>query len=633
MTPVVASAAPPLEIYGKLPAIEAAAISPSGDHVAVIARLAEERKLIVFDNTKKLVLQAPLGNAKIRNLSWAGDAAVLIDKSSTDHLEMGFTTDKAELLATIVVPLTGAKPWVVFADDRMITGGVTGSYGVIEKQGKWFGYFGGITFDKGSAEPGDGYLTTTAPVLYEVDLQTGRDHKIAPRTDGKFRRWLVGPDGTVSATFDSTDGGNWSIRNSAGQKIASGANPSGDVGLVGFGSVAGTIIYSDRRENDTDDHWYQVPLAGGTAQEILKNVKIKDTIFDRRKRTLAGYEIDGDFPTYYLFDARQQKIVTATQKAFPGAAMHLVDWNDTFDRLIVMTEGAADPQSWWLVDIKTGKAEQLGDSYALQPQDIAPVQMVHYAAADGSDIAAVLTLPPGRAARNLPVVVLPHGGPTARDYPRFDWWAQAFASRGYAVLQPNFRGSSGYGVEFELAGNGEWGRKMQTDISDGLAYLAKQGIVDPRRACVMGASYGGYAALAGVTLQHGVYRCAVAVAGVSDLSKFAANELKESDYSKMSRRALKTELGSGRDLTAVSPIRFAATVAAPVLLIHGKDDTVVPFNQSSDMAAALTAGGKDVELLTLPHEDHWLSQSDTRLMMLQSALAFVQKHNPADPAQ
>lgn len=181
-----------------------------------------------------------------------------------------------------------------------------------------------------------------------------------------------------------------------------------------------------------------------------------------------------------------------------------------------------------------------------------------------------------------------------------------------------------------MAGNGEWGRKMQTDISDGLAELVRQGIVDPTRACVMGASYGGYAALAGVTLQHGFYRCAVSVAGVSDLGRLYQTEMSRSGGNRTMMRSLKAEIGSGRELKDVSPVRFAERADAPILLVHGKDDTVVLYEQSTNMAGALRRAKKPVELVTLPGEDHWLSRSVTRQTMLQAALDFVQKHNPAD---
>ena len=148
----------------------------------------------------------------------------------------------------------------------------------------------------------------------------------------------------------------------------------------------------------------------------------------------------------------------------------------------------------------------------------AEVRNLTYLAADGLAISGFLTLPRDLPEKNLPLVVMPHGGPAVQDTQRFDWWAQALADQGYAVLQPNYRGSD-VNFKFIEAGYGEWGRKMQTDLSDGVEYLAKAGIVDPSRVCIVGASYGGYAALAGVTLQSGIYRCAVSVAGLSDLPR------------------------------------------------------------------------------------------------------------------
>ncbi len=295
-----------------------------------------------------------------------------------------------------------------------------------------------------------------------------------------------------------------------------------------------------------------------------------------------------------------------------------------------MTEGVGDPQTWWRVDIRTGAAGELGVSYPMDAGSVGPMQMVRYKAGDGLEVEGVLTLPPGREAKNLPVIVLPHGGPSARDYPGFDWWAQALASRGYAVLQPNFRGSDGYGVAFRRAGNREWGRKMQSDVSDGLAYLARQGIVDAKRACIVGASYGGYAALAGVTLQQGLYRCAVAVAGVSDVAQMVATDLRESAYDKTIKASLAEEVGAKTDLKTISPVTFASKADAPIMLIHGKDDLVVPFEQSRAMDAALRGAGKPVEMVVLPGEDHWLSRGATRLAMLEALVRFVIAHNPPD---
>jgi dipeptidyl aminopeptidase/acylaminoacyl peptidase len=230
------------------------------------------------------------------------------------------------------------------------------------------------------------------------------------------------------------------------------------------------------------------------------------------------------------------------------------------------------------------------------------------------------------------VVVLPHGGPEARDYPVFDWWAQAFVSQGYAVFQPNFRGSHGYGAQFVEAGQGEWGRKMQTDVSDGLAALARQGIVDPKRACIVGASYGGYAALAGVTLQQGLYRCAVADAGVSDPAEMLRYAFRESGGPSSETRYWRSFMGPELELNTISPLHLAAKADAPILLVHGKDDTIVPYDQSVAMDRALLAAGKTVDFVTMPNEDHFLSREATRLQMLKASVAFVEKYNPPDPA-
>ncbi|HEX7852668.1 MAG TPA: S9 family peptidase [Sphingobium sp.] len=624
---------PPLSLYGELPQFERAVISPSGERVVIVALLQEERRLIVLDKDHKLLRAESLGDVKVRGLSWAGEDRVLIEKSDTAPLGMGFTADKAELTSMIILPLTKEKVFSVFQGSSMIQGGIRGFHGVSERDGKYYGYFGGITLE--GRDPGNLHFVSGDPVLYEVDLKTGRASKLAPRVDSQenWRSWLVGGDGTVKATIDyQSAGGRWYIRNSAGKRIVEGVNPLGGVRLVGFGAQAATLIYSVEDEADGQVRWFELPLAGGEAKEVYAEQGISGSFFDNRTRVMLGYEVAGDTPSYVFSDPRQQKAVNATLKAFPGRSVHLRSWNDAFDRLIVMTDGPGDPQSWWVVDIKAGTADILGTSYPMTDKQVGPMRMVHYKAGDGMEIAAVLTLPPGREAKKLPVIILPHGGPAARDYPDFDWWAQALASRGYAVLQPNFRGSTGYGAAFERAGHGEWGRKMQTDISDGLGWLVQEGIADPGRACIMGASYGGYAALAGVTLQKGLYRCAVSVAGVSDVARMANTDIAQSGDNQMVRRSIRTEWGANRDLRVVSPVNFAAQVDAPVLLIHGKDDVVVLYDQSVNMANALRRAGKPVEFVTLPGEDHWLSRSATRLAMLQAAVAFVEKHNPPDPA-
>ena len=207
--------------------------------------------------------------------------------------------------------------------------------------------------------------------------------------------------------------------------------------------------------------------------------------------------------------------------------------------------------------------------------------------------------------------------------------AQYFASRGYMILQPNFRGSSGFGAAFRDAGLGEWGGKMQDDITDGVNALVRSGRVDPSRICIIGASYGGYAALAGGAFTPDLYRCVAAIAPVADLPAMLREERRDHgakhwvvDY----WRSLIGDPRAERDkLEAISPVNSAEKFQAPVLLIHGRDDLVVPMSQSRAMESALKRAGKDVQMIELKGEDHWLSTSEARLATLKALDAFVAK--------
>ena len=201
-----------------------------------------------------------------------------------------------------------------------------------------------------------------------------------------------------------------------------------------------------------------------------------------------------------------------------------VDGSGDRRKLVVLVDSPTEGPAFALVDIDARRASWISPQYTLAPADIGEKRPLHFKAADGLDLSGYLTLPLGRPPTGLPLVVLVHGGPVSRDGPGFDWWAQAIASRGYAVLQVNYRGSGGLGAKLNAAGFGEWGRKMQTDLSDGVRYLAAQGIIDAKRVCIAGHDYGGNAALAGMAFDHGVYRRAAAVSGAFDLPAMTASD-------------------------------------------------------------------------------------------------------------
>ncbi len=622
-------APPPIEAYGKLPGIEMVKLSPSGERYALIAETGKDRRIVIATSDNKLLDALNVGDAKVRSIEWAGEDHLLVFTTKTVELGVRFNAAKSELATVIVHDLHSHKTFQVFGShQKRVADIIRGAYGTTLIDGHYYGYFGGITYRETATGP---ILLDTYPDLYRVDLDTG-EQKLIARGEKDSAGWLVSRTGELIAhlLYKQSEGNWYVMADPQGHTLASGHDDFRDASLH-FGKTPDTILVNIPRE-DGNDLIEEIPLAGGTPQSYDKNANL---LFDRANDLWIGTVARTDGREITLFSAANQAKLNGAAKAFPKNIVHIESWSTDFNRIVVRTEGYDDSGTYWLVDIPKRSADPIGSVYPeIQSRNVGPVRMLDWNAADGLPIHGVLTLPPGRDPKGLPVVVLPHGGPELRDYAGFDWWAQAFASRGYAVLQPNFRGSSGYGVAFRNAGLGQWGRKMQTDISDGVAMLAKAGIIDPKRACIVGASYGGYAALAGVTVQQGLYRCAVSVAGVADLSDMLDFERQRTRSSNTATRYWGAFMGVtsswGSELDPISPAKLASRADAPILLIHGKDDTVVPFDQSETMERALKRAGKPVEFVVMENEDHWLSREDTRITMLKSAVSFVEKYNPPD---
>ena len=629
--PLAAADPPPLAAYGELAKFEDAAISPSGENIAAIATLRGRRSLVFFDPALEIARITPVGDLKVRGIEWIGDDSVLLMTSQTENLGYGFTVDQYEAYRAMIVPTDPARPVrVVFAGRGNIVTSIFGSYGIRRVGNEWVGHFGGVELQRDSRM--QSYLPHARPALFAVRMSDNSPRRIDnPAGENEWRDWLVDPNGEVAVTFDmNRTTGQWRMDGPRGKAIARGQHRGGSAGLVALGNGGTSVVYYAEDSLGEKTQWFEVPLDGSTGpNEILADVEIDRLYTDRTTGRMLGYLRGGEQPGPVFFDARHQSLANKVYRAFAGKDLDLIDWTPNLSHVIVRTSGSGDSGTWYVVDLAKLHAEAFGvERPEIDAEQVGPISTFDYTAADGLEMDGILTLPPGREAADLPVVVLPHGGPTGQDDPAFDWWAQAFASRGYAVFQPNFRGSTNRGEAFVRAGNGEWGRKMQTDISDGLAALAAEGIVDSTRACIVGASYGGYAALAGVTLQQGLYRCAVAVAPVADVALMYRTDVRESGRSQVVSRSLQAQLGPRGGYDDVSPRRFASRADAPILLIHGRDDVVVPFEQSAKMADALKDAGKPHRLVVLREEDHWLSRPATRLQMLEEAVAFVAEHNP-----
>lgn len=309
---------------------------------------------------------------------------------------------------------------------------------------------------------------------------------------------------------------------------------------------------------------------------------------------------------------------------FDGSAnVSVYDTSADESVLILRVDGPHHPPSFHRYLVDRRRLDIIGPQReSLESRALPRAEVIAWTARDGLALTGYLTRPPGAVAgAALPLIVYPHGGPEARDWLTFDPWVQHFAARGYAVFQPNFRGSDGYGRSFAALGHGQWGRAMQDDVTDALRHLVERGLADPRRVCIAGASYGGYAALAGAALTPDLYRCAVSVAGVSDLAEFIAWRKREWGADSEGYTYWLTSIGDPKrdaaQLAANSPARRAADIRIPVLLLHGEKDRIVPLSQSVAMQKALGKVGRKAELITLVDEGHssWSAESERRALI------------------
>ena len=358
----------------------------------------------------------------------------------------------------------------------------------------------------------------------------------------------------------------------------------------------------------------------GTETEVYgrPDVDVDGVVRIGRRQRIIGVRYTTDALHFHYTDPELERVAAALAKALPATPIvRIVDASDDERRLLILAASDLDPGRYYLLDRDSRHLQRLMD---VRPQlagiPLAPMKPVSYKAADGTVIPAYLTLPPGRPQPGR-AIVIPHGGPTARDEWGFDWLAQFFAAKGYAVLQPNFRGSSGYGDAFKAdEGFREW-RTAIGDIDDGARWLVAEGIASPRRLAIFGWSYGGYAALQAGATEPSLYKAIVAVAPVTEVGQLWGTN-------GMGNTAKEISKFRFYDAEAASPAANATRITAPVMLAHGTFDRNVGYDQSKRMAAHLAAAGRAPLFLTFAGLDHQLDDAAARSKLLAQSADFIQ---------
>jgi dienelactone hydrolase len=586
---------PPVEAYGKLPFMTGARMSPDGTMVAAIVPTDGQMSVVVHHLDGKPPTVIPAGGYATDWIKW-----------KTDH----------RLIAALHRTARARSLHVLDVETRLAAVDPDGFHNIDIGRGRAgrFALRGHHQLEDNVVDmlPDDPkHILLSLPDIggmdvEKIDVDTGAGN-IVENPKEEIGYWVADRAGrprvgvrtyeTMQITYarDATGGDVHKIN-------AADANLGNPIWPISF-SPDPNIFYAEAVGTSGFRGVVEYDVAKGRFGRTIASFPDRDVDIVTRDRQLVAYIVPGDHAgvekAVYL-DLIWEHDIESINHALPKTLNLIIDRTADGKRLLVFTRGPDEPGAYYVLDRNGPKTAMdiLGERYpGIDPEQVLPAKPISYRSRDGMLIPGYVVLPKNAVSRPLPFVVLPHGGPTARDHGYFDYWAQFLASRGYGVLQPNVRGSTGYGSKFEQAGLQQWGLAMQDDITDGTKWLIDQKMADPARICIMGGGYGGYSALMGAVTQPDLYRCVVSFDGISDLPDYAYNRAFFGG-----RFVTLARFDNGK-LSETSPINHADQIKAPVLLVHSRLDDAHPVEQTEAMESALKRAGKSVEALYFDDDD------------------------------
>ena len=628
----------PVEAFGTTPVIDNATLSADGRYLASSVA-GDQVSLVILDRSVKKITQRVNFDQKLklRGMGFIDDR-VLIAQFTTTFADQGDTESKAELPAWFAIDATtGASRQLLEAktNNRLLPS----SGSLLSRHGAAPGELLMSARLLANAAAGAMADSASSSVL-SVNPLTGA-WRVVEKGNPLTCEWFVDQDGAIvgRGEFYAKDQ-KTTLRVKEGDDYRAFYEfTDPDLRVIGLAADRKAVLAIGARDRPRVALW-RIPFDGSGPQLLYEDERhdVEGVVRDANDRSLQGVRLGGLDQAVHWLDEAAAARVRALEAALPGRHIEIFGYTRDNKQVLAFAGSRNHPGAYYLVDFSTNRAEVVGQEYPpLAKAALGTVRSITYRARDGYEIPAYLTLPPGGESKNLPLVVLPHGGPRARDSgTSFDWWSQFIASRGYAVLQPQFRGSTGFGQKHELAGYRQWGQLMQHDVTDGVKYLIENGTADASRVCIVGASYGGYAALAGATFTPELYRCAVSVAGVSDLVEMLRWVEGRGGVDNPAVRFWRKHIGVASDpnVIAYSPVRAAERIKSHVMMMHGEDDTVVPYMQTEFMVTAMKRANVKHDLVKLKSEDHWLSRSPSRIEMLAQLEQFLEANlGSAAPAR
>jgi dipeptidyl aminopeptidase/acylaminoacyl peptidase len=607
------------KVFAELPAIEAPSLSPKGDKIAARIAVNGVQYFGIFSvNGGKPAIVA-LGKTDLNWWRWVNDDWLVVG------IGQAVPVDAEEWYLT--------RAFGVSADGTKLIKLNKETAGQNASDLIWVARDGTPRILLGSQNSIYSNQPDFWPRIDEIDVTNGRAKRVQPGMAGVWN-WYADGNGVVRMGFGMSDDGRKRrlyYRPQRGEtfkvidKTVS-IHDSIEMPTLFLSDPTRALIVGDDADGFSALYEYDLTkLERGKQLFASKGYDIGDLWADASGFGYLGVEVVREKPGMVWTDPAMTALQAKLDGMIKGGQPEIVSMSRDHGMAVVRAGSPSAPGGFFLYRAADGSMTPIGSVNAtIGMRLLHRVQTIRYKARDGLEIPAVLTMPAGEQ-RNAPLIVMPHGGPFARDAEEWDWWAQFMADRGYVVIQPNYRGSSGYGTKFTEKGAGQWGLAMQDDLDDAVKAMAEQGIADPKRVCIVGASYGGYAAMRAAQRDGSRYRCAVSYAGVSDLNRmlrFNGNFL----GSGARQDWLRLQVG---DLKGVSPLNFPEQFSTPILIVHGKEDRRVPVSQSRLMAKRLKEAGKNATYIEQPDGDHHFTREADRLQFLQALEEFLAKYNPA----
>lgn len=614
----------PVEAFASVPIVSNVQLSPDGEHVAFLVKIdmaevqgAAVRIMNLDTDEARTLTYAETKDYVINWIRWANDKQLLISARfpakrwgtpTTETRLMVSNIDNGEMRSALPSSYLRRLGWVPQIQDDIVDL-LPDDPDHIMLQGR---------FDNQYAT---GIVKTSLVKNKVKRFERGREHTIDWVTDrqNRARIAVLRDDTTYYIRHQETDGKNWND-------------------LWEFEAFAEDQVWPLGFANDPD-----VLYVRAYHEDLLAvfKVRLSDPQLERELVFAdPDYDVDGALiysaktddvigirhssgGGYTFWDPQYKALAAGINKALPHTYNRLYSLSGNERRYIVLATSDTDAGTYYIGDRDQKNLLQLARRYPDLPAELMAEKLaINYEARDGLSIEGFLTLPAGKGDEPVPAIIFPHGGPISFEGSGFDYWTQYFASRGYAVLQMNFRGSAGYGYDFMASGLKGWGLEMQNDVEDGTRWLIAEGIADPDRICVVGASYGGYAALMEAARNPDLYQCAVSFAGVTDVAYLVTSHRRYSNYDVV-REQVGTDFS---ELRKRSPLRNAESINIPVLLAHGTDDRSVRVRHSQKMAKELEKEGKDVTYLEFEEGDHFLSSQEHRIAFFKAMDAFLRQH-------